>query len=95
MSPRGSVSSSSIAGSSKGADVTDIEWEAPKEGADGPGLVTIGHAAMENVNMPMTQDAARRLADRMFGYEKTEIPLSGEGVHWIRMNTPLYQSKTS
>ena len=66
-----------------GMDVTDIEWEPPEE-ENSPGEVTIGHTTKNDVNMPMTEVGARRLADRMFGDEKTELPLTGHGVHWVR-----------
>jgi hypothetical protein len=67
-----------------GKDVVDIEWEPPDNIGDGPGEVTIEHRVVSDVKAPMKQDDARRLADRMFGDDKTEIPLSGEGVHWVR-----------
>jgi hypothetical protein len=49
---------------------------------------------MDDVEMLMTQDEARRLADRMFGYDKTEIPLGGRVVHWIRGDIPQHPSAT-
>jgi hypothetical protein len=67
-----------------GRDVTDIEWEPPQPAGAGPGEVTIEHRAVDDVTMPMTEDGARRLADRMFGDDKTELPPSGPGVHWVR-----------
>ena len=67
-----------------GADVTDIEWTPAERGEDGSGEVTIGHTATEDFNMPMTQEGARRLADRMFGDDKSELPLTGDGLHWVR-----------
>jgi len=67
-----------------GKDVTDIEWEPPLEAETGPGEATIEHAAISDVNMPMTEVEARRLADRMFGDDKTESPVAGSGIHWSR-----------
>jgi len=43
---------------------------------------TIEHTVVSDVNMPMTEVEARRLADRMFGDDKTESPVAGSGVHW-------------
>jgi len=83
-----------IAALPKGTDVIDIEWEAPERVEDRLGMVTIGHDAMEDVNLLMTQDAARRLADRMFGSDKTEIPVIGQGIHWIRRGLPKRPSET-
>ena len=54
----------------------------------GLGDVTIEHRAMGDVNTPMTRDDARRLAQRMFGDDKSELPLSGDGVHWVRTTSP-------
>jgi hypothetical protein len=71
-----------------GSDVTDIEWEPPHKLGDGPGEVTIEHRVISDVTAPMKQEDARRLADRMFGDDKTEVPLSGEGVHWVRGERP-------
>ncbi len=67
-----------------GVVVTDIEWEPPARDGDGPGEVTIEHRVVSDVSTPMKRDDARRLADRVFGDEKTEVPLSGDGVHWAR-----------
>jgi hypothetical protein len=67
-----------------GEDVTDIEWEPPEKNGEGPGEVTIEHRVISDVTAPMKQDDARRLADRMFGDDKTELPLTGDGVHWVR-----------
>jgi len=94
MSLRGILNERSLSGSPKGVDVTDIEWEAPEQAGDGPGKVTIEHSAMDDVNMLMTQDEARRLADQIFGCDKTEIPLTGQGVHWIRGDLPQHPSES-
>jgi hypothetical protein len=67
-----------------GNDVTDIEWEPPLDAETGPGEVTIEHTVVSDVNMPMTEVGARRLADTMFGDDKTESPVAGSGVHWAR-----------
>lgn len=67
-----------------GEDVTDIEWEPPQKTEDGPGEVTIEHRVIEDVKAPMTQDDASRLADRMFGDDKMELPHMGTGIHWAR-----------
>ena len=67
-----------------GKDVTDIEWEPPLDAETGPGEVTIEHAVVSDVNMPMTEVDARRLADHMFGDDKTESPVGGSGVHWAK-----------
>jgi hypothetical protein len=71
-----------------GQDVTEIGWEPPRKLGGGPGEVTIEHRVISDVIAPMTQDDARRLADRMFGDDKTELPLTGEGVHWVRGEGP-------
>ncbi|HVC71682.1 MAG TPA: hypothetical protein VNC61_15615 [Acidimicrobiales bacterium] len=46
--------------------------------------MTIEHRVVSDVTTPMKQDDARRLADRVFGDDKTEVPLGGDGVHWAR-----------
>jgi hypothetical protein len=71
-----------------GQDVTDIGWEPPRKLGIGPGEVTIEHKVISDVIAPMTQDDARRLADRMFGDDKRELPIRGEGVHWVRATDP-------
>jgi hypothetical protein len=65
-------------------DVTDIEWEPPLNGDAGPGEVTIEHTVVSDVNVPMAELDARRLADHMFGDDKTESLVAGAGVHWAR-----------
>ena len=72
-----------------GQDVTDIEWEPPREAGTGPGEATIEHTAVSDVNMPMTEVEARRLANRMFGDDKKESPVAGSGVHWSRRTARL------
>jgi hypothetical protein len=67
-----------------GEDVTDIGWEPPSKTEDGPGEVTIEHRVIDDVKAPMTQDDAGRLADRMFGAAKKELPHRGAGIHWGR-----------
>jgi hypothetical protein len=67
-----------------GKDVTDIEWEPPLEAGTGPGEATIEHMVVSDVNMPMTEIEARRLANRLFGDDKTESSVAGSGVHWAR-----------
>jgi hypothetical protein len=67
-----------------GDDVTDIGWEPPSKTQSGPGEVTIEHRVIDDVKAPMTQDDAGRLADRMFGASKTELPHRGAGIHWGR-----------
>ena len=67
-----------------GEDVTGIGWEPPENFGDRPGEVTIEHRVISDVKTPMKQDDARRLADRVFGEEKTELPLGGDGIHWVR-----------
>jgi hypothetical protein len=88
MSLREILSERSSSVSPKGLDVVDIEWEAPEQVGDGPGRVTIEHSSMDDVNVLMTEEAARRLADRIFGSNKTEIHLTGQRVHWIRGDPP-------
>ena len=77
-----------------GEDVTDIEWEPPPRDGDGPGDVTIEHRVVGDVTTPMKQDDARRLADRVFGDEKTEVPVSGDGVHWARSRSKVAERDT-
>jgi hypothetical protein len=67
-----------------GKDVTDIEWEPPLDARTGPGEATIEHTVVRDVNMPMTEVEARRLADRLLGDDKTESLVAGSGVHWAR-----------
>jgi hypothetical protein len=71
-----------------GLDITGIEWEPPQKLGEGPGEVTIEHRVVGDVTAPMKQDDARRLADRMFGDDKTEVHLVGDGVHWVRGEHP-------
>jgi hypothetical protein len=66
-----------------GEDVTNIAWEPPKVG-DALGEVTIEHRVIGDVTMPMKQDDARRLANRVFGDDKKELLLRGDAVHWVR-----------
>jgi hypothetical protein len=88
MSQPGVFSERPFADSPAGANVTDIEWEPVEPGEDGSGEVTIEHTATEDVSMPMTLDGARRLADRLFGDDKIERPLTGHGIHWARKGRP-------
>jgi hypothetical protein len=67
-----------------GDDVTDIEWEPPDQVGKGPGEVTIEHRVISDVKAPMTRDDAGRLADRMFGADKKELPPVWDEVHWVR-----------
>jgi hypothetical protein len=66
-----------------GKDVTDVGWE-PSTVADGPGEVTIEHRAVDDVIMPMTQSAARRLANRLLGNDNRELSRYGTGFHWVK-----------
>jgi hypothetical protein len=66
-----------------GTDVVAIQWQPPAKVGDAPGLVTIEHRMVRDVKATMKQDEARRLADRLFGPDKQELPLSGAGVHWV------------
>jgi hypothetical protein len=71
-----------------GEDVTDIAWVPPRKLGEGPGEVTIEHRAISDVKAPMTEADAGRLADRMFGDDKKELPSAGTGVHWVRSAFP-------
>jgi hypothetical protein len=66
-----------------GKDVTDVGWE-PSAGADGPGEVTIEHRAVDDVIMPMSQSAARRLANRLLGHDNREVSRYGTSFHWVK-----------
>lgn len=68
----------------RGDDVTGIGWKPSWTVQDGSGDVTIEHAVVEDTKAPMTQDGARRLADRLFGANKTEVPTKGAALRWKR-----------
>jgi hypothetical protein len=67
-----------------GKDVTDVGWEPSTNAADGPGEVTIEHRAVDDVIMPMSQSAARRLANRLLGHDNRELSKYGAGFHWVK-----------
>jgi hypothetical protein len=77
-----------------GEDVTDIQWEPPRRPGNGPGEVTIEHRVIDDVKAPMTEDDAGRLADRMFGEDKKEVPPRGVGLRWVRRSTPSGKDNT-
>lgn len=77
-----------------GEDVTDIAWEPPSRTGEGPGEVTIEHRVINDVVAPMKQDDASRLADRMFGDDKMELPQAGDGMHWVRSESSLEVTDT-
>jgi hypothetical protein len=77
-----------------GEDVTDIEWEPPPNDEGGLGEVTIEHRVVGDTKAPMKRDDARRLADRVFGDDKRELPLRGEGLHWVRSGLTAESSDT-
>jgi hypothetical protein len=66
-----------------GTDVVAIEWQPPANVGNSPGVVTIEHRTVRNVQATMKQDEARRLADRLLGADKLELKLSGDGIHWL------------
>jgi hypothetical protein len=65
-------------------DVTDVGWEPPLNPDSGLGEVTIEHRAIDDVVMPMSQSAARRLANRLLGDDHRELSSYGRGFHWVR-----------
>jgi hypothetical protein len=66
-----------------GTDVVAIAWHPPANVGNSPGVVTIEHRMVRDVQAAMKQEEARRLADRLLGADKRERPLSGDGVHWV------------
>jgi hypothetical protein len=70
----------------KSTDVTAIGWKPSWTKRDGSGDVTIEHTVVGDTKTPMTEDGARRLADCLFGADKTEVGTKGASVRWKRGN---------